>query len=736
MGVKLPIQNNFSRITEPDPYVRPTDWPVITDAPNEVQFLFADMINPFCTIEVAFNRTSGSQNLIIDWGDGTSNTVTTSSNTKVNKTYTAGTGTACSRGYTTFKIRVYFTGTGVSTIGTARISTILLPGNSYNSFVQCPVLEAYYGDGTINDVYLGGLFFSGNVSAISAFNYLEYVKLPATLNSGVLHETFSGCTALAKVDMPTSMPNLTSLVSTFSGCFQLRSIKIPTNATGITSFSGAFQSCALLSSITLPPTLNSCTNFALAFYGCTSLKNMTIPSINAATTANSMFSTSTSLEWVRFTSMPLTNSPSTLLWSSMFQQCTNLQAVYFPSSMTGTGLYNLGNVFSSCPNLKTITFPSGLNPSSLTFAFSSCINLKSVIFQSSMSALTNLQGTFSSCSSLTRVKLPNSVSTAGVTLANAFQNCYSLKEITIPDSYLVTSLNNTFNSCISLKNIYWTPGIQNSLTNMASTYQTCFLLESVPIPTSMNLCNSLSGTFSACRSLKSIILPASLNAVTTISAAFNGCNRLQSITMPTSMSACRDFSSTFQSCLNLTSIVLPATISTAITTGFQYTFSSCFSLYSITFPSAAQLSNITSLNSMLASCTNIKTLINFDKIGSLGTTPLVDASFSTPAGIESIEFSCPLSLFNAYSQNAGFKNNTQSIRFLNTSTGQWTGTSPQIIVTHTNMSTAQLIQMFNDMAAQGNVTSKTVNITGATGTAGLSAANRLIVTSKGWTITG
>jgi hypothetical protein len=206
--------------------------------------------------------------------------------------------------------------------------------------------------------------------------------------------------------------------------------------------------------------------------------------------------------------------------------------------------------------------------------------------------------------------------------------------------------------------------------------------------------------------------------------------------MPTSMTACTNFSSTFQNCVNLTKIVLPATISSAITTGFQNMFTSCFSLYSVTFPNAAQLSNITSLNSMLSSCTNIKTLINFDKIGSLGTTPLVDASFGPPAGIESIEFSCPLSSFYAYSQNAGFKNNTQSIRFLNTSAGQWTGTSPQIIVTHTNMSTAQLIQMFNDMAAQGNVTSKTVNITGATGAAGLSAANRLIITSKGWTITG
>jgi hypothetical protein len=52
------------------------------------------------------------------------------------------------------------------------------------------------------------------------------------------------------------------------------------------------------------------------------------------------------------------------------------------------------------------------------------------------------------------------------------------------------------------------------------------------------------------------------------------------------------------------------------------------------------------------------------------------------------------------------------------------------------MSTAQLVQLFNDMAAQGAVVSKTINITSATGAAGLTAANRLIITALGWTITG
>jgi hypothetical protein len=82
------------------------------------------------------------------------------------------------------------------------------------------------------------------------------------------------------------------------------------------------------------------------------------------------------------------------------------------------------------------------------------------------------------------------------------------------------------------------------------------------------------------------------------------------------------------------------------------------------------------------------------------------------------------------------KTNVQAVRLLNASAGQWTGSTFQINVSYTNMSTAQIVQLFNDMAAQGIVVSKTINITLATGAAALTAADRLIVTSKGWTITG
>jgi hypothetical protein len=74
-----------------------------------------------------------------------------------------------------------------------------------------------------------------------------------------------------------------------------------------------------------------------------------------------------------------------------------------------------------------------------------------------------------------------------------------------------------------------------------------------------------------------------------------------------------------------------------------------------------------------------------------------------------------------------------SLRLRNNGSGQYGGSSPQINISFTNLSQAALVQVFNDLPT---VTSKTINITSATGAASLTAGERAIATGKGWTITG
>ena len=731
MAFNLPVQNYFSRTTGPAVYSRPSDWPVITDAAAEVQFLFCDLGDAACQIRTSFTRTSGSQNITIDWGDATTSTVTTTATTDTTHTYTPGTGTPCSLGYTTFKIRVYFTGTGVSVLSNCNIMAILNTASTAVGSPQiCHVLEAYYGNGTQNLTPVNFYSVIGS-SCLSIYSNLQFVKLPATVSWTTWTTTFHSCFSLLKVVMPTSNSAALQYGNAFNNCYNLLEIIFPSNSTLIQGMTSAFISCANLRSVTLPTTMNSSTDWGSCFFGCLNLRSVTIPSINATNNLQYTFYNCLQLEWVKFTSMPTVG----VNMQNCFQDCVNLQTVYFPATVSNpSATVSLNTAFSGCRQLKNIVLPSNMNVSTFASTFSSCTSLTSCILPATSPACSAYNNTFLTCVSLLKITLP-AAPTASVSFQSMFNGCIKLEEVTIPSGYILNNLNQTFLRCNRLKTISWSPGVQNLITSMQLTFSGCYLLTSFTMPTSMNIVTSLNSAFSACRSLLSITLPSSLNAVTVISSSFS-CNiSFTCVTLPTSMSACTNFSYMFNSCISLTSITFPNTVG-AVTT-FNSCFSGCNSLKTCVLPGAAQLSLVNDINGMFVGCSDLVTLTNFDKIGSLTATPLMSAGFFLSnrfKGGSAISFSGPLSLLQLNGLNV--KTDVQNVRLLNTSAGQWTGSSPQINITFTNMSTAQIVQLFNDMAAQGNVVSKTINITGATGTAGLTAADRLIVTSKGWTIIG
>jgi hypothetical protein len=425
---------------------------------------------------------------------------------------------------------------------------------------------------------------------------------------------------------------------------------------------------------------------------------------------------------------------SSIDFSQAFSNCFNLQTVYFPVTGTATSTYNFNTTFSNSQLLKTIVLPSNINVSSFSSAFQTCPSLISCILPTATPACTTFDSAFGQCVSLSKITLPTTAAT-GFSSTSTFAGCYKLQEVTLPSTLTFGNMQSMFSNCYSLKTLNWTPGIQNSLTNLVATFNNCLLLSSITMPTSMTALTNLTQTFNNCRSLKTITLPSSLNAVTTTSNMFNLCDSLTSVILPTSMSACANFPSMFNNCRSITSITMPDVISTS-TTAFGNTFTNCSSLKTIILPGAAQLSLVTAIDAMFYICSNLTTITNFEKIGSLTATPLMSATTLQYNKFPSISFAGPISQLQLQGSSSTGKTNVQSVRLLNTSAGQWTGSSPQINVSNTNMSTAQLVQLFNDMAAQGAVTSKTINITTATGTAGLTAADRLIITSQGWTITG
>ena len=122
---------------------------------------------------------------------------------------------------------------------------------------------------------------------------------------------------------------------------------------------------------------------------------------------------------------------------------------------------------------------------------------------------------FQNCYSLTQLNIPDGVTSIG---NNAFYYCYSLTQLNIPDS--VTSIsNNAFNNCYSLTQL----NIPDGVTSIsASAFQNCYSLTQLNIPDGVTSIDTRA--FQNCYSLTQLNIP---DGVTSIgNYAFQNCKTL------------------------------------------------------------------------------------------------------------------------------------------------------------------------------------------------------------------
>ena len=727
MPFQLPNQTSFAQfkpIYSGSTWVRPADWITITDAPNEVQFLVSDVVYPTYRIQTTFTRP-GAENIYIDWGDGTTDTISTIGSTNTTHTYTSG-GTASTLGYNMWKVRIY------GDAGTTITNAALVSNTTYwgTNTGDSGLLEAYYGNST-NITTFTNLFYSA--ISVVRFNFLEYVKLPSTYNNaGALFQTtFRDCRGLQKVIMPTSMPNITNTSDMFNGCISLQEITLPTNMNGLLSMSSMFNACQLLSSVVFPTSLPALQGMSSLFQNCYSLGRVDLPLTPSAYQFDSMFIGCSSLLNVEIKSWSsaVLSGGTTFTMSSMFNSCSTLEDVKLPPSIAAGSTTTFDSVFTNCFALKTFTFFQNFNAISLNACFQFCYSLSKVVMPTSIPLLNNMVACFQGCSQLAEITLPNSVS-ASITLQNTFNSAYGLSEITIPSGYTTNSLSGTFSGARGLKRITLPPVAPTSMSNMCLA---CVSLESIVMPTNMASLQLFGSAFNGCQSLQSITLPANMSNTTGMNGAFNNCFNLKSVVMPTIING-SNFAQAFQNCFSLKSIILPATNTGTLTTYFQ-TFSGCFALESITFPTT-QLLSINNLSNLGLNAYNLTGMTNTDKLGnpSTGSTTYIDgSSFLQYANrLPSLDLYCKFSKFSCIGLPTSLAGLT-SLRLRNNGAGQYGGSSPQIDISYNRLGQAALVQVFNDLPT---IVSKTINITGCSGAAALTAPERAIATGKGWTITG
>lgn len=219
-------------------------------------------------------------------------------------------------------------------------------------------------------------------------------------------------------------------------------------------------------------------------------------------------------------------------------------------------------------------------------AFDNCWGLTSITIPNSVTSIGN--SAFEDCCGLTSITIPNSLTSIEEC---AFLNCSSLTSITIPNS--VISIGSfAFAYCSDLTSLT----IPNSVTSIGSgAFSCCYSLASLTIPNSVTFIEY--DTFYNCSSLTSIVIPYSIICIR--NGAFRGCSSLTSITIPNSVTSIEY--DTFYGCSSLTSIAIP----NSVTSIGNSTFEGCSSLTSITIPNS-----VTSIgNNVFFGCDALETIV-------------------------------------------------------------------------------------------------------------------------------
>ena len=136
---------------------------------------------------------------------------------------------------------------------------------------------------------------------------------------------------------------------------------------------------------------------------------------------------------------------------------------------------------------------------------------------------------FLSCTSLTSIHIPESVTSIG---DSAFEYCSSLISVYIPES--VTKIGkDAFRSCRSLTSVYIPEGV-TSIGEQA--FYGCHSLTSAYIPSGVTI---IKGTFRSCESLTSVHIPEGVTSIG--SSTFNTCSSLTSISIPGSVTSIDEY---------------------------------------------------------------------------------------------------------------------------------------------------------------------------------------------------
>ncbi len=231
----------------------------------------------------------------------------------------------------------------------------------------------------------------------------------------------------------------------------------------------------------------------------------------------------------------VSNITSTAVWFFLMKNLTSITGL---ENLRTGNVTNMDGMFSFCKSLTSLDL-SNFNTSKVTnmeSLFSGCDRLTSLDLSNfNTSNVTNMESMFSSCERLTSLDLSN-FNTSNVTnMAGMFSNCKSLTSLDLSNfnTSKVTNMESMFSSCERLTSLDLSNFNTSKVTDMGTMFSSCERL------TSLNLSNfntskvtDMGGMFSFCKSLTSLNLSNfNTSKVTDMGGMFYDTPSLKTITV-------------------------------------------------------------------------------------------------------------------------------------------------------------------------------------------------------------
>ena len=354
--------------------------------------------------------------------------------------------------------------------------------------------------------------------AFYGFNKLTSITIPDTVTH-ISSYAFSRCKNLTNIKMSKNITIIGKYA--FHFCERLTTINLPDTITKIDE--AAFSYCYKLSNLKIPKNLTSINKYV--FYKCSNLTDITIPEgitiigPCAFEDCHNLFKVKfqgTIEKWcsIKFESSPALYAKSIYMLdeSNDFKEVTKIT---LPEGLTTINDYT----FYGFRNVTSVTIPESVTAIG-DYAFENCSSLTNITIPENVTSIGN--HAFDSCSRLTNIRLSESLTTIGY---NAFDNCERLLYNEYDNALYLGNEKNQYLVLVRSKSMKINSCLINEKTKIIMPYafEDCISLKSITLPESVTFLGDCS--FIQCEYLEKVIMSDNITNIS--NNVFSGCNNLK-----------------------------------------------------------------------------------------------------------------------------------------------------------------------------------------------------------------